>query len=204
MITVIDYGMGNLESVANMLKKIGVPARVSSCPADLLTSSKIVLPGVGSFDHGIKKLEKSGFLPTLDEAVVRKEIPILGICLGMQLLTEQSEEGTCSGLGWIKGRTIKFPGDSGFRVPHMGWNRVRLSRPTPLTDNLSDDRTRFYFVHSFYVACESVEDCIMTTKYGLDFTSAVQRKNVVGVQFHPEKSHRFGMQLLRNFCDWVP
>lgn len=200
MISIIDYGMGNLGSIQNMLKKIGAPVRISSSPEDILTAEKLILPGVGSFDHGMASLASRSLLEPLNEAVLGQRKPILGICLGMQLMTRSSEEGQTSGLGWIDADVIRFNiSGSGLRVPHMGWNQVRHDRPSPLFDGLGA-QTRFYFVHSFHVCCRNRDDVVTTTAHGLEFVSSFQHDNIFGVQFHPEKSHKFGMKLLQNFC----
>lgn len=203
MITIVDYHMGNLGSILNMLKKIGQPAQVTADPALIAAADKLVLPGVGAFDAGMDNLERSGLVPLLNRRVLEDRVPTLGICLGMQLMTRSSEEGTRAGLGWIDAEALRFrPADAALKVPHMGWNRVMPARPSPLTDELPDE-PRFYFVHSFYVRCHDRADVLLTTPFGEPFASAFQRGNVWGVQFHPEKSHKFGMALLRNFATKV-
>jgi len=199
MITVIDYGMGNLGSIQNMLKKIGVPACISSSPEEILAAEKLILPGVGSFDHGMASLASRSLLDPLNEAVLRRGRPILGICLGMQLMTRRSEEGQAPGLGWIDADVVRFDiAGSGLRVPHMGWNQVSLQRPDPLFDGIGA-QTRYYFVHSYHVCCRNRDDVVTATTHGLEFVSSFQHGNIFGVQFHPEKSHKFGMKLLENF-----
>lgn len=201
MITIVDYGMGNLGSIRNMLKKIGVEAQISADPEVVARAGKLILPGVGAFDAGMENLARSGLQPVLDERVRDAGVPTLGICLGMQLMTRRSDEGTKPGLGWIDAEALRFePGAAALKVPHMGWNRVHLRREAALVADLPDE-PRFYFVHSYYVRCRREDDVLLTTPYGPDFHSGVQRDNVWGVQFHPEKSHRFGMQLLRNFAE---
>lgn len=203
MITIVDYQMGNLGSILNMLKKIGQEAQVTADPALIEKADKLVLPGVGAFDAGMDKLERSGLVPLLNRRVLEDRVPTLGICLGMQLMTRSSEEGTSAGLGWIDAEALRFrPADTALKVPHMGWNRVMPARPSPLTDELPEE-PRFYFVHSFYVRCHDSADVLLTTPFGEPFASAFQRGNVWGVQFHPEKSHKFGMALLRNFATKV-
>lgn len=203
MITIVDYHMGNLGSIRNMLKKIGQEAQITADPALVATAEKLVLPGVGAFDAGIDNLERSGLIPLLNRRVLEDRVPTLGICLGMQLMTRSSEEGTRAGLGWIDAEALRFrPADAALKVPHMGWNRVMPARPSALTDELPEE-PRFYFVHSFYVRCHDSADVLMTTPFGGPFVSAFQRGNVWGVQFHPEKSHKFGMALLRNFATKV-
>jgi len=199
-IVIVDYKMGNLGSIANILKKIGVPSAVSSDPEVIRKAEKLILPGVGSFDNGMKNIREMGLEAPLNKQVIERGIPVLGICLGMQLLTARSEEGELTGLNWIPGRTIKFNlTNSDLRIPHMGWNTVESSQNHMLFENMPSKPPRFYFVHSYYVHCEAQEHAIGSTRHGISFTSAVQRGNIFGVQFHPEKSHKFGMALLGNF-----
>ena len=199
MITVIDYGMGNLGSVINMFKKIGVVSKITSDLEDIKTATKLLLPGVGSFDKAMQRINDSGIKEVLDYKVLKEETPILGVCLGMQLLTNNSEEGIEKGLGYINASTKKFSfQDKKMKVPHMGWNLVEKSTSSLLTTNFEEE-SRFYFVHSYYVEVEKQENSILKTTYGLEFDSAIQHKNVYGAQFHPEKSHKFGMKLLDNF-----
>lgn len=199
MITVIDYGMGNLGSVLNMLRRVGAEAEVTGDISRIADASRILLPGVGAFDAAMERIDGSGLREVLDRKVLVERVPVLGICLGMQLLTQGSAEGTRPGLGWIKARAHRFP-LSGIRVPHMGWNVTERTRPSPLTEGLNGD-VRFYFVHSYYVAAEDQSDVVLATTYGVRFAAALHRGNVMGAQFHPEKSHRFGMRLLRNFTE---
>jgi glutamine amidotransferase len=204
MIVVVDYRMGNLGSIANMLKKIGVPAVVSSAPDEILAADKLILPGVGAFDRGMASLEELGLVPALREKVLARGAPVLGICLGMQLMTRASEEGALPGLGWVDAVTVRFPPASpGLKVPHMGWNTLAPRRETPLFAGMPEPM-RFYFVHSFHVVCAHEEDTLAVTAHGAEFTSVFQHGNVVGVQFHPEKSHAFGMRLLGNFATRFP
>jgi glutamine amidotransferase len=204
MIAIINYGLGNLGSIQNMLKKIGCfDVIISKDQTEIDKADKLILPGVGAFDNGMSKINESGLLDILNENVLVKKKPVLGICLGMQLLTKGSEEGKLKGLGWIDADTIKFSfennGES-FKIPHMGWNYVKASKQHPLVNNI-DNTFRFYFVHSFYVSCKNESDSLLKSNYGIDFTCAVQKDNIMGVQFHPEKSHKYGMQLLKNFVD---
>jgi len=200
MITIVDYGMGNLGSVVNMLRLVNVEIEVSSDPKHIAKASRILLPGVGAFDPAMEKIDALGIREVLDEKVLCERVPILGICLGMQLLTRGSEEGKRPGLGWIPAYTRRFPSDLGLKVPHMGWNTAERMRPCSLTERL-DDEMRFYFVHSYCVQTDEPQDTVLKTFYGIEFAAAVQRGNIMGAQFHPEKSHRFGMQLLRNFAE---
>jgi len=200
VIAIVDYDMGNVASVANMLKRIGGPPSVlTRDPEVLRRAERIILPGVGAFDKGMRNLSAFGLRAPLDEAALERRVPILGICLGMQLLTKSSEEGAEPGLGWIDATTrrFRFPADTGLKVPHMGWNYVVAKRPNPLINGA--DRKRFYFVHGYYVECTRPEDVLGTACYGADFVCAIGRENIYGVQFHPEKSHKFGMALLEGF-----
>lgn len=204
MIAIIDYGMGNLGSISNMLGRIGVPAVVTSDPTIIRSADRLILPGVGAFDHAVKNLEARGITPVLHDRVLGQKTPILGICLGMQLLTKRSDEGELPGLGWLDGETVKFQfDDPNVKIPHMGWNTVELARTSPVFEGL-EDGARFYFVHSYRVHCNNPEDVIATTNYGVTFHSCVGRENICGTQFHPEKSHRFGLRLLRNFAQEAP
>jgi glutamine amidotransferase len=203
MIIVLDYGVGNLGSILNMLRKIGAPASVSSNPEEIARADKLILPGVGSFDNGMTNLRNSGLLPTITKKVLENETPILGICLGMQLLTKSSEEGDSPGLGWIDAQTVRFSfgnGASLLKIPHMGWNTIQLSSPSRLFDGFGAD-ARFYFVHSFHVVCKDEGDVLARTVHGYEFASAFRRGNIFGTQFHPEKSHKFGIKLLKNFVE---
>ncbi len=201
MICIVDYGLGNLGSIRNMLKKIGAPSVISSSPADIRSAEKLILPGVGAFDAGMQNLRQSGLIPVLEERVFGKHVPMLGICLGMQLMAGGSAEGDQPGLGWIDAQAERFDfGQSERRlpVPHMGWTDVEIVRSDPLTDNLPSS-PRFYFVHSYHVRCAQPADELLRAHYGIDFTAGFSRGNLRGVQFHPEKSHKFGMALLKNF-----
>lgn len=203
MITIVDLEIGNLGSIENMLKKIDVPSVRTSRPQDIANANKLILPGVGSFDTGIKNLNKFKLRAILDKKVLEEKIPVLGVCLGMQLLTESSEEGVEPGLGWIAAHTVKFKmnsQDKELKIPHMGWNQVVPKTRTGLFANLPEE-IKFYFVHSYYVSCKTSDTVLAKTEYGRVFTSAVQQDNIFGVQFHPEKSHKYGMQLLKNFSD---
>jgi imidazole glycerol-phosphate synthase subunit HisH len=201
MIVIIDYGIGNLASVQNMFKKIGVKDVVVSGDQEIIAKAKkILLPGVGAFDAGMTNLENSGLIPLLNQKALTEKIPVLGICLGMQMLTKQSEEGVKKGLGWIEAETVKFNPDPALKlkVPNMGWNYITVQRKNPLVD--MESKNRFYFVHSYYVKCVDENQSIATSNFGIDFTCMVNKDNIFGSQFHPEKSLKFGMKILENFA----
>jgi glutamine amidotransferase len=201
MISVIDCGIGNIGSIINMLKHIGHKAKRVHTPAELEDAANIILPGVGAFDAGMHNLEQSNMLPLLHEKA-QTGVPILGICLGMQLLFERSEEGTMPGLGWIPGEVKRFRKDNhlDLKIPHIGWCKVNIKGEERLFTNLQENR--FYFVHSYHAVCDN-KHIIGTAEHGYKFAAAVRNNSVMGVQFHPEKSHRFGMQLLRNFVETI-
>jgi glutamine amidotransferase len=202
MIHIVDYGMGNLGSMKNMFKRISAGVKIESDPKKLALATKLVLPGVGSFDAAMTRINTTdGLREVLEHKANVEKIPILGVCLGMQLLTSSSEEGNLSGLDWIKAKALRFPDKDGLKIPHMGWNIAYPLRKSPLTMNVSSD-PRYYFVHSFCVQVEDKEHVIMRTDYGWEFDSAISKENIYGVQFHPEKSHKFGMQILKNFADF--
>jgi glutamine amidotransferase len=201
MIVIVNYGMGNLGSIINMLKKVGVQAKISSDPKDIESADKLILPGVGAFDTGMQSLRELDLVDLLNDKVLNQKTPTLGVCLGMQLITKRSEEGVLPGLGWIDGESIRFrfdPRQNNLKIPHMGWNTVNVQRTEPLFRGLEQE-ARFYFVHSYHVICNNLSDVLTTTDYGYEFVSALQRDNIMGAQFHPEKSHKFGMRLLKNF-----
>lgn len=208
---VVDYGMGNLGSVMNMFRRIGVNALRSGKPDDVAKATKLVLPGVGAFDRGMEQIRGLGLESVLYDKVVGERTPVLGICLGMQLMAKSSEEGQAAGLGWIDAKVVRFtfasqPGERAPKVPHMGWNYVRPAggRQHPLISHMGSD-ARFYFVHSYYFVCERPEDALLSSRYGgTPFTAAVARGNIVGAQFHPEKSHRFGEVFYKQFAAWAP
>jgi imidazole glycerol-phosphate synthase subunit HisH len=205
MITIVDYGMGNAKSVANMLRKVGGNCQIRNDAESILAAEKVILPGVGAFDAAMDALRNLQLIESLDDAALVRKVPILGICLGMQLLANSSDEGKELGLGWIGGHVSKFSNlrdNSGVKlvIPHMGWNELNPTRSYPLLQGL-EKSSRFYFVHSYHFEAESPEAELATSIYGDKFTSAVQQENVMGVQFHPEKSHKYGMQLLRNFLN---
>lgn len=198
-----DFGIGNLASIVRMLEKAGHSGTVVSNPAALKLAEKIILPGVGAFDAGMQALARGNWREALDEAALVRRIPVLGICLGMQMLCNGSEEGGEKGLGWIDADVIRFrpPAGMRLRVPHMGWNTLHVPRENPILP-FDDEERRFYFVHSFRVRCNRKEDAIGLTEYGETFVAAFQAENIFGVQFHPEKSHRFGMDLLRRYMEF--
>ena len=200
MITIINYGMGNLGSINNMFKKIGVKSIITSDIDEIKKSKKIVLPGVGSFDVAMEKINNLGIRKVLDKKVLIDKTPILGICLGMQLLTNSSEEGVKSGLGWINGKAINFKNkiDKKLKIPHMGWNSVKIVNKSPFVNDCSD-MDRYYFVHSYFVKVKNNSNSLMKTNYGIDFDSAIVKNNIYGTQFHPEKSHKYGIKLFKNF-----
>jgi glutamine amidotransferase len=198
--TIINYNLGNPKSIKNMLAYLGIESRISSDHAEITSADRIILPGVGHFQHGMEQLGHLGLIDILKREVLEKKKPILGICLGMQLLTKHSEEGNLEGLGFIDAQTKKFHlQDTTLKVPHMGWNTVDFQKESKLIQEISK-KPRYYFVHSYYVDCAIQEDILFTTNYGEDFVSGFQHNNIFGLQFHPEKSHKFGMELLANFC----
>lgn len=201
MITIIDYGMGNLGSIYNMLKKIGVESNITSDIEEIKIADKIILPGVGAFNSAMIRIIETGFRDVLIKKAIEEKIPVLGICLGMQLLTNSSEEGDLPGLAFIPSKTIRFNFEykENLKIPHMGWNLVDECNPSHLTKDLPEE-PRFYFVHSYYVKVEYERNSILKTNYGIEFDSAIQKDNILGVQFHPEKSHKFGMKLFENFA----
>jgi imidazole glycerol-phosphate synthase subunit HisH len=196
MITIIDYGIGNVASVKNMLKACGTDCSVSHEPETILQSEKIILPGVGAFDEAMIQLNRLNLSAVIQEFALSDK-PLLGICLGAQLLLDKSEEGEQEGLKLIPGYCKKFQSSKQLRVPHMGWSEVKFLKQHLLVEQPTTPR--FYFVHSYYMVCSDVNDVLGVSEYGKEFVSVVNRKNIFGVQFHPEKSHRFGMQLLKNF-----
>jgi imidazole glycerol-phosphate synthase subunit HisH len=197
-VSLVDYGLGNLGSVANMLKRIGVESRRVSTPAEVLHSDRVLLPGIGAFDTGMSRLADAGLDDALrDFAATGK--PIFGICLGMQLLLDSSEEGTATGLGLIPGKSVRFDTNAGVRIPHMGWNAVTATHSEPLVVG-AETGSRFYFVHSYHVVPDDPAFVLATTDYAGNFASMISRENILGAQFHPEKSHAFGMTILRNFA----
>lgn len=202
MITIIDYGSGNIRAIGNIYDKLNVGYKIAKTPEEVIGAEKIFLPGVGAFDETISKLDQTGFREILDIEVLQKKVPIIGICVGMQILAESSEEGKLSGLGYIKGKVRKMDAsllNQKPKLPHLGWNSIEIARPSALLKNL-DSELGFYFLHSYYFECENQEDILTTTTYGQSFASAINHDNVYGIQFHPEKSHHNGINLLHNFA----
>ena len=199
MIVVVDYGMGNLGSIANMIKKTGHKCVITADLEEIKNATKLILPGVGSFDNGMSNLAELGMIKVLSQKVLIEKTPILGICLGMQLMTKSSEEGTLAGLGWVDAISKKFVSDT-LKIPHMGWNIIKHQKSSHLFDELESEK-RFYFVHSYCVSCNQKVDILTNTNYIQDFVSSFEKENIIGVQFHPEKSHKFGMSLIKNFVE---
>lgn len=201
MIAIVDYGLGNVRAFANIYASLDIPFVLASQPDQLRGADRVILPGVGAFDQAMLRLRASGMYDVLNELVVHKQRPVLGVCVGMQMLAASSEEGTQPGLGWIDAEVVKFETSAAvtLRVPHMGWNDVRPSRPGSLFQQFEEPPV-FYFLHSYYVRCRAATDVLAVTTYGAEFACAVNRENIYGVQFHPEKSHQHGIQLLKNFA----
>jgi glutamine amidotransferase len=203
LIHVIDYGLGNVQAFLTLYKRLGIEAIRAKTIADLTSASKIILPGVGAFDYAISLLNQSGMRPILETLVLEDKVPVLGICVGMQILASSSDEGQLPGLGWIAGKVRPFDVNELSRripLPHMGWNDVHPNLGHPLFSGLETD-AKFYFLHSYYFECDQPAHIAATASYGIDFSCAVSANNVYGVQFHPEKSHLFGTQLLKNFAE---
>jgi len=206
MITLVDYGLGNIQAFCNIYHRLGIKVVVANTNEALSKASKLILPGVGAFDWGMSRLNWSGMRECLDELVLEQGIPVLGVCVGMQMMADTSEEGTLPGLGWIGGQVKKFErnvddvaGDRPMQLPHMGWNSATAVQSGGLFEGLSE--SRFYFLHSFYFEPRESGEVLAVTYYGDQFASSVGRGNIYGVQFHPEKSHLAGIQLLKNFAE---
>lgn len=199
MIVIVDYNMGNVGSIANMIKYVGGTSIISNNHKDIEKAEKIILPGVGSFDTGVENLRKFNLIEILSKKALKDRIPVFGICLGMQLLSRSSEEGELKGLGWVKAKTVKFSLDENLNIPHMGWNDVAVNKDNEGLLSGFDSDPRFYFDHSFHLVCDNKKDIMGETEYGYPFASAIRSDNIYGVQFHPEKSHKYGMKVFENF-----
>lgn len=202
MITIINYGSGNISAIGNIYERLKVPFKIANSPDEVLGAEKIILPGVGAFDETISMLDESGFRSVLDKEVLENKVPVIGICVGMQILAKSSEEGKLPGLGWIDGVVKKI--DKSLitvkpKIPHLGWNSIEVSRSNSLFEGI-DEEEGFYFLHSYYFECNNEADVLSRTFYGKSFASSVNNNNIYGVQFHPEKSHSNGVQLLHNFA----
>jgi glutamine amidotransferase len=203
MITLIDYGVGNIFAFQNVYKRLNIPTRIARTSQDLVDVQKLILPGVGSFDYAMSQLNASGMREKLDELVIERKVPVIGICVGMQMMGNRSDEGKLEGLKWIDSEILKFDEkliQQRAKLPHMGWNDVMPVNNHPLFRGLEKDAI-FYFLHSFYFKCNNLTDSIAFSEYGISFSSAVNRDNVYGIQFHPEKSHHYGEKLLHNFAN---
>lgn len=200
MIYIVNYGLGNLNSIKNIIKKIGGESKIVDDVREVKDAKKLILPGIGAFDHGMQFLNERGWINDLNEAVLVKKVPVLGICLGMQLMCKGSEEGVLPGLGWFDADVKRFrlAPDSPFKIPHMGWNAVNVKKENPLIER-KDEEQRFYFVHSYHAVCNNPKDELLSAVHGYEFTAAISHENIFATQFHPEKSHRFGMDLLKHF-----
>lgn len=203
MITIVDYGSGNIQAFVNIYKRLNIPCTIAKTPDDILKASKLVLPGVGAFDETMTILSNSGMLDSLNEQVLKNKIPVIGICVGMQILANKSEEGELPGLGWIDAEVNRIDVknlEAKPHLPHMGWNTAQIENKNQLLENL-DSEKGFYFLHTYYFSCNNPSDILTSTIYGEKFTSAVNCGNIFGVQFHPEKSHSNGIELLKNFAN---
>lgn len=203
MIVIVNYGLGNVQAVANIYQRLNIPFRIATSAEELAGAERLILPGVGAFDWAMTRLNESGMRPVLEDLVRAKSRPVLGICVGMQMLGERSEEGVLPGLGWIPGEVKKFPEDpseSRHHLPHMGWNDATPRQPGGLFRGMETE-ARFYFLHSYYFVPRSERNVLAVTDYNGAYASAVGGENVFGVQFHPEKSHQWGIRLLKNFAE---
>ena len=199
-ISIVNYGVGNLLSIKNVINKIGGNAIIIDDVDDLKNAEKIILPGIGAFDAGMQYLQQKGWVDALNEAAIKKKLPVLGICLGMQLMCRKSQEGILPGLGWLDAEVVKFniPNNSTNKIPHMGWNAIDVKKQNALVTNTQIEQ-RFYFVHSYHVVCNNPGDILATATHEYPFVAAIAHHNLFATQFHPEKSHRFGMELLTHF-----
>ncbi|WP_294285690.1 imidazole glycerol phosphate synthase subunit HisH [uncultured Chryseobacterium sp.] len=203
MVTIIDYGVGNINAFLNIYKQLNIPAKTAKTVNELECATKLILPGVGHFDYAMQRFNDSGMKDKVNDLVINHDIPVVGVCVGMQMMAKSSDEGILPGLGWIDARVRKFsPSQVSAKLPlpHMGWNDIRIVKDNPLLEGL-EENPRYYFLHSYYFDCSNFEDSIAKTDYGINFTSAVNHDNIFGAQFHPEKSHHFGIQLLKNFAE---
>lgn len=200
-VTLVGFGLGNIQAFANIYHRLNIPVVIASNANQLLGAEKLILPGVGAFDWAMSRLNESGMRTRLDELVLHQKIPVLGVCVGMQMMANQSEEGKLAGLGWIEAEVVRFQAEqiNSAPLPHMGWNDVRFSRDNPLSKGI--ENPRFYFLHSYHFIAHQNSQILATTEYGISFTSIVSKENIWGVQFHPEKSHNWGVQLLKNFAE---
>lgn len=199
MIGVLDYGLGNVKAFLNIYKHLGIPAMAAATCSDLRTCTRLILPGVGAFDYALHKLEQSNLRAELDDLVLTQGIPILGVCVGMQIMAQSSEEGSLSGLCWLDAEVQRLPTYNHYPLPHMGWNFVEPNPTQPLFNGIG--HSKFYFLHSYYIHCHEPSLAIASASYSSQFTSAVSLGNIYGVQFHPEKSHAAGINLLQNFAN---
>ncbi|MEQ6123440.1 imidazole glycerol phosphate synthase subunit HisH [Pseudotenacibaculum sp. MALMAid0570] len=202
MIAIVDYGVGNISAFVNIYHKLNIAIKIAKEPEDLEGVTKLILPGVGAFDHAMQELNNSGMVDKLNELVLSKKIPVIGVCVGMQMMAKNSDEGELPGLGWINAEVKRFDEKNinyKTHLPHMGWNDIHTVKKNPILKNLEED-SRFYFLHSYYFECKEQKDSIAVANYGINFTCAINHKNIYGTQFHPEKSHQFGIQLLKNFA----
>lgn len=202
MITIVDYGLGNIRAFTNVYERLNIKTRIAHKASDISDASKIILPGVGSFDHAMNLLNDSGMREELDKQVLTNKIPVVGICLGMQIMAHSSDEGLLPGLGWIDGEVKLFDSKTipyKTRMPHMGWNSIKPEKESKILSKLNE-QSRFYFLHSYYFVCNKIENILTSTKYGITYTSAINHDNIFGIQYHPEKSHSNGIQLLKNFA----
>lgn len=200
MITIADYGLGNIKAFLNVFRRLNISVRTASTALELENADKIILPGVGSFDYAMSKLNGSGMRETLDELVLAGKVPVLGICVGMQMMAGRSEEGLLPGLSWIEGKVRKFDIGNHHVLPHMGWNTIQpVKNDEAITRGITPD-TRFYFLHSYYFECDDASNISAQTQYGVTFSSFIRKENIYGIQFHPEKSHSGGMKVLSNFA----
>lgn len=203
MIKVLSYGSGNVKAITNIYKRLNIPCQVARTKAELTSADKVIVPGVGAFDQTMLLLETSGMLDALNTMVLHDKVPALGVCVGMQVMANRSEEGTCKGLGWIDGEVKQLDASRLMhkpRLPHLGWNSIVPKKQLPILDNVDGDQG-FYFLHSYYFSCAKAEHILATSRYGVEFASAVVSGNIYGFQFHPEKSHANGITIFKNFAE---